>query len=49
VLDARRAGFNVSVVTDAVAGISPEGTARALEEMRLAGARLVSSRDLPGV
>jgi nicotinamidase/pyrazinamidase len=48
VLDARRAGFNVSVVTDAVAGISPEGTARALEEMRLAGARLVSSRDLPG-
>lgn len=46
VLDACRAGLRVTVVTDAIAGISAEGTARALEEMRDAGARLVSSRDL---
>ena len=46
VLDACRAGLDVTVVTDAVAGISPDGAARALEEMRRAGARLVASEDL---
>jgi nicotinamidase/pyrazinamidase len=46
VLDACRAGLRVTVVTDGVAGITEESTARALEEMRAAGARLVSSREL---
>ena len=46
VLDARRAGFDVTVVTDAIAGIAPETTARALEEMQAAGARLASSSQL---
>ena len=46
VLDARRAGLRVSVVTDAVAGITPASTEQALDEMRRAGARLVSSREL---
>lgn len=46
VLDARRAGLRVTVVTDAVAGIGRDDTARALEEMRQAGARLLSSSEL---
>ena len=40
VLDARRAGFPVTVLTDGSAGIDPEGSKRALEEMRQAGASL---------
>jgi nicotinate phosphoribosyltransferase len=36
-LDARRAGFQVTLVTDAVAGISEEGSRAALEEMHGAG------------
>jgi nicotinamidase/pyrazinamidase len=46
VLDACRAGFRVTVVTDAVAGIGQDDTARALREMKEAGARLLSSREL---
>ena len=46
VLDACRAGFRVTVLTDAVAGIGADDSARALEEMKKAGARLVSSREL---
>ena len=46
VLDARRAGFAVTVLTDAVAGIWPEAAARALQEMQQAGARLLSSGEL---
>lgn len=40
VLDARRAGFDVTVVADAIAGVdvAPGDSARALEEMRAAGA-----------
>jgi nicotinamidase/pyrazinamidase len=40
VLDARRAGFDVTVLTDAMAGVDviPGDSARALEEMRAAGA-----------
>src|SRR5690606_29204687 len=38
VLDARRHGFEVVVLSDAVAGIDPAGTERALDEMRRAGA-----------
>ena len=46
VLDACRAGFNVAVVTDAVAGIDDKGSVQALQEMQQAGAKLISSRDL---
>jgi nicotinamidase/pyrazinamidase len=45
-LDARRAGFQVTVLTDAIAGISAEDSRRALEEMRRAGASLASSTEL---
>ena len=38
VLDARRAGFDVTVLSDGVAGIGDDDTRRALEEMRQAGA-----------
>jgi nicotinamidase/pyrazinamidase len=43
VLDARRAGLDVIVVTDGVAGIEEGDVARALDEMRAAGAELVTS------
>jgi nicotinamidase/pyrazinamidase len=45
VLDARRAGLNVTVLTDGVAGIGEDDTERALDEMRAAGASLVSTDD----
>jgi nicotinamidase/pyrazinamidase len=45
VLDARRAGFPVTVLTDGIAGIGGDDVIRALDEMRLAGASLVSSDD----
>jgi nicotinamidase/pyrazinamidase len=47
VLDARREGFAVTVFTDAVAGIDvhPGDVARALDDMRRAGATLVSDAD----
>ena len=38
VLDARRAGFDVTVLSDGIAGIGEDDTRRALEEMRQAGA-----------
>lgn len=40
VLDARRAGFPVTVLTDGSAGIDPEDSTRALDEMKRAGASL---------
>ena len=43
VLDGRRAGFRVTVITDAIAGIGEDTTRRALEEMKEAGARLAAS------
>jgi nicotinamidase/pyrazinamidase len=43
VLDARRAGIPVTVLTDGVAGIGRDDAARALEEMRAAGASFESS------
>ena len=46
VLDACRAGFRVTVLTDAVAGIGQVDTGRALREMKEAGARLIASREL---
>jgi nicotinamidase/pyrazinamidase len=43
VLDARRAGLAVTVVLDGIAGIEEDTSARALDEMRNAGADLESS------
>jgi len=42
VIDARKAGFDVTVLTDAIAGVdvAPGDSARALEEMRAAGAEV---------
>ncbi len=47
-LDARREGFDVVVLTDAVAGIGEAGSHRAIEEMRVAGASLAAGRDVRG-
>jgi nicotinamidase/pyrazinamidase len=48
VLDAVREGFDVTVVTDAIRGIDvkPGDSERAIEEMRDAGAELVTSEQL---
>jgi nicotinamidase/pyrazinamidase len=48
VLDARREGFDVTVVTDAIRGIdvAPGDSERALEEMRKAGAGFTTSAEL---
>jgi len=43
VLDACRAGLDVAVLTDAVAGLDPDGARRALRDMQAAGARLTSA------
>jgi nicotinamidase/pyrazinamidase len=49
VIDARRAGFPVTLVEDGIAGIDRKDVDRALEEMRRAGASMVSSGDLASV
>jgi nicotinamidase/pyrazinamidase len=48
VLDARREGFDVTVVEDAVRGVDvePGDSARALGEMERAGAHLATSREI---
>ena len=48
VLDARRAGFDVTVLSDAIAGVDvrPGDSARALERMREAGAAVAASVSL---
>jgi nicotinamidase/pyrazinamidase len=48
VLDARRLGFDVTVIEDGVRGVevNPGDSERALEEMRSAGAELSSSREI---
>jgi nicotinamidase/pyrazinamidase len=48
VLDARRLGFDVTVIEDAVRGVEvdPGDSERALAEMRSAGAELASSREV---
>jgi nicotinamidase/pyrazinamidase len=43
VLDACKAGFEVTVLEDAVAGLEPGTTRQALEDMRTAGARVMSA------
>lgn len=47
-LDALRLGFETTVIADACRGVEVEAgdTARALEEMRAAGARIVESREV---
>jgi nicotinamidase/pyrazinamidase len=47
-LDALGAGHRVRVLTDLVAGVAQETSAAALEELREAGALLVTSADIPG-
>jgi nicotinamidase/pyrazinamidase len=45
-LDALHAGRRVRVLTDLVAGVAPDSSAAALEELREAGAELVAGKDL---
>ena len=46
VLDAMSAGFQVTVLEDAIAGVEPEGSARAIAEMLERGAHVVAGSDL---
>lgn len=48
VLDARKAGFEVTVLEDAIRGVevAPGDTAKAIEEMRAAGARMAKLAEL---
>jgi nicotinamidase/pyrazinamidase len=46
VLDLCQAGARVDLVRDAIAGITPGDTARAIEEMTAAGARLVTTDEV---
>lgn len=43
-LGLRRRGYKVTVVSDAIAGVDPAGTRKALAEMRRAGVRFASTR-----
>lgn len=46
VRDLLKLGFGVDLVTDAIRGITPDGTQAALDEMRAAGARLRSTAQI---
>ena len=50
VLDASKTGFRVTVLTDAVAGVdlNPGDSAKALEEMRAAGAKMATTQEVVG-
>jgi nicotinamidase/pyrazinamidase len=50
VLDALKAGFTVTLLTDAVAGVevTPGDSQRALDEMRAAGARFATTDEIAG-
>jgi nicotinamidase/pyrazinamidase len=50
VLDARRTGFAVTLLTDAVAGVNlaPDDSAKALEQMRAAGAAFATTEEITG-
>ena len=41
-------GYRTALLEDAVAGITPEGVAKAMEEMKAAGVRIASSKELLG-
>ncbi len=47
-LDARKAGFEVTLLTDAVKGVevNPGDSAKALEEMRRAGVKLATTDEI---
>jgi nicotinamidase/pyrazinamidase len=45
-LDARRAGFKVTLLGDAIAGITEEGSVQAIDQMRQAGVNIVDHADL---
>lgn len=45
-LDGARLGFEVAVIEDASRGVAPETTAAALDELRVAGVRLVAAKEL---
>jgi nicotinamidase/pyrazinamidase len=47
-LGLRERGYRTTVLTDAIAGITPEGTRAALEQMAQAGARLTTSGEILG-
>lgn len=46
VLGLRERGHRVSVVSDAISGVTPEGSATALAEMVAAGADMITTREL---
>lgn len=46
VLGMRQRGIDVLVVEDAIKGITPEGEAKAVEEMKAAGAKFIKTRDV---
>jgi len=46
VLGMIRRGLDVFVVEDAIAGITPDGEAKAIEEMKSAGARFIKTKDV---
>ena len=48
VLDLCRADAHVSLVSDAIAGINPDDTRQALEEMQRGGAHVVTTADVTG-
>lgn len=48
-LDALAAGFAVRIVTDLCAGITPESTAAALQELAVAGAEITTTSELSSV
>jgi nicotinamidase/pyrazinamidase len=48
VLGLRKLGYPVTVVEDAIRGVAPETTARAIEEMRRAGARFRTTDQVLG-
>ncbi len=45
-LDARKAGFDVVLLRDAVRGVAPETTDKALAEMQAAGVEMTTSKEL---
>ncbi|MDI6738349.1 MAG: isochorismatase family protein [Nanoarchaeota archaeon] len=46
VLGMRKRGIDVLVVEDAIKGITPEGEAKAVEEMKSAGAKFIKTKDV---
>ena len=45
-LGLRKRGFKVAVVSDAIAGVTPEGTATAITEMKVAGCQFITEAEL---